>query len=117
MTTLALAIGIAVAYWLQPGMINKQSLTIKDVPSFTQQADSSFDWAHFFLHNFTLQVLFIALATGVLLHYSKKRLEINRTLEKISYYVFKALRYVMICLLLAHLAAWPIRLESLACIP
>ncbi|MDB5257855.1 MAG: sodium:dicarboxylate symporter [Chitinophagaceae bacterium] len=94
-TTLALAIGIAVAYWLQPGLIDKQSLTVKDASHYAQQTDAAFDWLHFFLHNFTLQVLFIALVTGILLHYSNKRVEITRTLEKISYYVFKALKYVM----------------------
>jgi len=94
-TTLALAIGIAVAYWLQPGHIDKQSLTLKDATVYTQQQDAAFDWFNFLLHNFTLQVLCIALLTGILLHYSKKRFEINRRLEKISFYVFKALKYAM----------------------
>jgi aerobic C4-dicarboxylate transport protein len=94
-TTLALAIGIAVAYWLKPGLIDKQSLPVKDATAYTQHSDVGFDWSHFFLHNFTLQVLCIAILTGVLLHYSKKRLQIHRSLEKISYYVFKALKYVM----------------------
>lgn len=94
-TTLALAIGIAVAYWLQPGHIDKHSLAINDPKSYTQQPEATFDWLNFFLHNFTLQVLCIALLSGILLHYSNKRFEINRILEKISYYVFKALKYVM----------------------
>lgn len=94
-TTLALAIGIALAYVLQPGHIDKQSLTVQDATKYTQQPDASFDWMHFLLSNFTLQVLCVALVTGILLHYSNKRLVINATLNKISHYVFQALKYVM----------------------
>lgn len=94
-TTLALAIGIAVAYWLQPGRIDRQQLSAQDATKYTHQNDVHFDWIHFFLSNFTLQLLCIALLTGILLHYSSKRLVINTFLSKISHYVFLALKYVM----------------------
>jgi len=94
-TTLALAIGITIAFVLKPGLIDKQNLAVQDATKYTQQSNTAFDWLHFFLNNFTLQVLTIALLSGILLHYSSYRLKINILLNKISYYVFKALKYVM----------------------
>lgn len=94
-TTLALAIGIAVAYLLHPGHIDREQLSIQDAAKYTQQAEGDFDWVHFLLSNFTLQVLCVAMVTGILLHYSKKRFKINQILNRISKVVFKALKYVM----------------------
>jgi len=94
-TTLALTIGIAVAYLLQPGHIDRQQLSIQDASRYTLQPDAGFDWLDFLSSNFTLQVLCLALLTGILLHYSKSRFRINQVLNSISHYVFKALKYVM----------------------
>jgi aerobic C4-dicarboxylate transport protein len=94
-TTLALAIGIAVSYLLKPGLIDKQNLTEQDATKYTQSSTAAFDWMHFFLSNFTLQVLCLALMSGILLHYSPRRLQVNAFLNSISYYVFKTLKYVM----------------------
>ncbi len=94
-TTLALGIGIAVAYLLQPGHIDREQLTVQDATKYTQHLEADFDWFHFLLSNFTLQVLCMALVTGILLHYSKSRFKINQVLNRISKYVFKALTYVM----------------------
>ncbi|HSZ71738.1 MAG TPA: cation:dicarboxylase symporter family transporter, partial [Cytophagaceae bacterium] len=94
-TTLALAIGIALAYLLKPGHLNKNNLSVQDSSKYTQQASHSFDWGHFFSSNVMLQVLCIAVLTGIFLHFSNRQQQISNTLNQISFYVFKALKYVM----------------------
>jgi aerobic C4-dicarboxylate transport protein len=94
-TTFALAIGIVVALIIKPGHINREGLSIQDASKFTKQAEHAFDWLQFFMNNFTLQVLVLALIAGVVLSYSKKREVQVELLEKISRLVYKILRYVM----------------------
>jgi len=94
-TTFALAIGIMVALIIKPGHINREGLSIQDASKFTKQAAHAFDWLQFFLNNFTLQVLVLALIAGIVLSYSKKREARVLLLEKISKLVYKLLRYVM----------------------
>ena len=94
-TTFALAIGIVVALIIKPGHINREGLSIQDASKFTKQAEHAFDWLQFFMNNFTLQVLVLALIAGVVLSYSKKREVQVELLEKISHLVYKILRYVM----------------------
>lgn len=94
-TTFALGIGILVALLIKPGHINRTGLAIQDASKFTKQADHPFDWFQFFMNNFTLQVLVLALIAGIVLSYSKKREIRVSALEKISALVYKLLRYVM----------------------
>jgi aerobic C4-dicarboxylate transport protein len=94
-TTFALAIGILTALLLQPGRINKEGLAIQDASKYTQRGEHAFDWLQFFMSNFTLQVLFVALIAGVVLSYSGKRELWVERLEKISRYIYRLLRYVM----------------------
>ncbi len=94
-TTFALGIGIVVALLLKPGQINREGLSIQDASKYTKQADHAFDWLQFFLSNFTLQVLVLALIAGMVLSYSKKREARVQLLEKVSSFVYKLLRYVM----------------------
>jgi aerobic C4-dicarboxylate transport protein len=94
-TTFALGIGVLVALIIKPGHINRAGLSIQDASKFTRQADHPFDWFRFFMNNFTLQVLVLALIAGVVLSYSKKREARVSVLEKISAMVYKLLRYVM----------------------
>jgi len=94
-TTFALAIGIIVALVIKPGHINREGLTIQDASKFTKQAEHAFNWLQFFMNNFTLQVLALALLAGIVLSYSKKREARVELLEKISRLVYKLLRYVM----------------------
>ena len=94
-TTFALAIGIMVALIIKPGHINREGLSIQDASKFTKQAAHAFDWLQFFLNNFTLQVLVLALIAGIVLSYSKMREARVLLLEKISKLVYKLLRYVM----------------------
>lgn len=92
-TTLALAIGIAVAYLLQPGKIDKQGLALQDPSKYT--GPSRFSWLQFFLDNPTLQVLLAAIIIGIVLNYIRQREQIVHILARASQFVFAALKYVM----------------------
>lgn len=93
-TTFALAIGVAVAYFIEPGKIDKTGLSIEDASKYTSGA-SEFSWLKFFLDNFTLQVLVAAIIAGIILSYSSKREKAVSVLYICSDYVFKALKIVM----------------------
>lgn len=92
-TTLALAIGIAVAYLLQPGKIDKSGLSLQDPAKYAN--GSEFSWLNFFLSNLTLQVLLAAILIGILLNYSKHREQAVHILSRGSKIVFLGLKYVM----------------------
>ena len=94
-STLALAIGIAVAYVFQPGKIDKTGLAIQDASKYTNGASEHFSWLQFFLSNLTLQVLLIAIIVGVALNFYKHREKTILILERISKVVFLGLKYVM----------------------
>ena len=93
-TTFALAIGVIVAYIIQPGKIDKSGLDIGDASKYTGEK-SDFSWLQFFLDNVTLQVLLAAIIVGIVLNYSRKREKAVGFLYKCSNIVFKALKFVM----------------------
>ncbi|TPD69934.1 cation:dicarboxylate symporter family transporter [Flavobacterium microcysteis] len=94
-TTFALAIGVIAAYVIQPGKIDKSGLDIQDASKYTSNPRTEFDWWQFFMDNFTLQVLVVAIVCGILLNYYSKRESVVGTLYKASKIVFKALKFVM----------------------
>ncbi len=94
-STLALAIGIAIAYVFQPGKIDKTGLAIQDASKYTNGASEDFSWLQFFLSNLTLQVLLVAIIVGVALNFYKHREKTILVLERISKVVFLGLKYVM----------------------
>lgn len=94
-STLALAIGIAVAYIFQPGKIDKTGLAIQDASKYTNGASEDFSWLQFFLSNLTLQVLLVAIIVGVALNFYKHREKTILILERFSKVVFLGLKYVM----------------------
>ncbi len=94
-TTLALAIGVGVAYWLQPGNIDKSMLAMGDATKYTSKAAVPFSWLHFIQSNVTIQVLMIAIVVGIVINYLSKRDLIIYKLDKVSKFVFKLLKYVM----------------------
>lgn len=94
-TTFALAIGVLAAYVIQPGKIDKSGLDIQDASKYTSNPRTEFDWWQFFMDNFTLQVLVLAIVCGILLNYYSKRESVVATLYKASKIVFKALKFVM----------------------
>lgn len=94
-TTLALAIGVGVAYWLQPGNIDKSMLSMGDASKYTSKASVPFSWLHFIQSNVTIQVLIVAIIVGIVINYLTKRDLIIYKLDKVSKFVFKLLKYVM----------------------
>ncbi len=93
-TTFALAIGVAVAYLIEPGKIDKTGLNVQDASKYTS-GGSDFSWLKFFLDNLTLQVLLAAIIAGIALNFYKRREEAVALLYTASDYVFKALKIVM----------------------
>lgn len=94
-STLALAIGIVVAYYFEPGKIDKSGLALQDASKFTEGAAENFSWINFFLANLTLQVLLVAILVGVSLNFYKHREQTVLVLERFSKAVFLGLKYVM----------------------
>lgn len=94
-TTFALGIGIAVAYLMQPGKIDKSGLQMQDPSKYTTNPAETFSWVQFFLSNITLQVLLAAIVVGLALNYYTKRVQVVHILYKASGFVFKALKFVM----------------------
>ncbi|MGZ8515865.1 MAG: cation:dicarboxylate symporter family transporter [Chitinophagaceae bacterium] len=95
-TTFALLIGVAVALIIQPGNgVDTTAVKGGDISSYTQSGESFSLWI-FFKENSTLQVLLVALLSGVLLNFYEKRDKVIAFLQKISKYVFKGLHKVML---------------------
>ena len=94
-TTFALAIGIAVAYIIQPGKIDKSGLQMQEPSKYTANPATDFSWVSFFLSNLTLQVLLVAIIVGIALNYYSRREQAVHYMYKASNYVFKALKMVM----------------------
>ena len=95
-TTLALIIGIIVAYYIQPGAgVNTRQLYGGDISKFTEGA-KQFSWIKFFKDNATIQVLLFSILTGIILSKIKHVQKLIGGLKYISIYVFKALHFVML---------------------
>jgi aerobic C4-dicarboxylate transport protein len=93
-TTFALVIGIAVAYWIKPGAIDISDLKAVDDPVL-HKAQAGFSWLKFFMDNLTLQILVVAITVGILLNFYRRRDLAIEKLTMLSKWVFKALKYVM----------------------
>jgi aerobic C4-dicarboxylate transport protein len=102
-TTISLTIGIAVAYLLRPGEIDKTGLPIQDATKYIRQGAKGFDWIQFFRTNLTLQVLVLAIITGIVISLLKRKSKITNVLHVANKIVFTLLRCVM---LLAPLGAF-----------
>ncbi len=93
-TTFALTLGLLVAHFLKPGDIDLAGLTAKDASQYTQNTQE-FSWLNFFMSNLTLQILVIALVTGIVVSNLKGRTKIVSSFEKFSVLVFRFLKVVM----------------------
>jgi aerobic C4-dicarboxylate transport protein len=95
-TTIALIIGIAVAYLIKPGEgIVTSSVTSPDVvDNYTKRA-REFSWLHFLQDNITIQILLLSIVSGIVLSKVKTGEKIIHYLRIISSYVFKSLHFVM----------------------
>ena len=95
-TTLALIIGIVVAYYIQPGVgVNTTNIEGGDISKFTEGA-KKFSWVKFFKDNATIQVLVASILFGIILSKLKNASAITDPLKFISKYIFKALHIVML---------------------
>ncbi|MFT3947147.1 MAG: cation:dicarboxylase symporter family transporter [Agriterribacter sp.] len=94
-TTFALVLGIAFALFFEPGKIDKSGLPMQDASKYAKEGHSNFNWIDFLKENFTLQVLIVAIITGIILSQVKHREKILKWLAMITHYVFRALKYVM----------------------
>jgi aerobic C4-dicarboxylate transport protein len=94
-TTFALGLGVFLAEYLQPGNIDKNTLIVSDASKYTTNAHQAFSWLKFLQDNFTIQVLIVAILTGIIVSRIKQREYIVGRLDKVSKFVFKLLKYVM----------------------
>jgi aerobic C4-dicarboxylate transport protein len=102
-TTVALLIGILVAHLIKPGAgIVTTAAGTPDVNTFAKRAED-FSWLRFLQENVTIQILFLSIIAGIVLSKITSAKKIIDVLKQISFYVFKALHYVM---LLAPLGAF-----------
>lgn len=95
-TTFALLAGVVVALIIQPGTgVDTTAVKGGDISKYTKQGDSFSLW-EFFRKNSTLQVLIMAIVTGIVLNYYSKKEGIVSFLKKISKYLFIGLHKVML---------------------
>lgn len=93
-TTFALIIGVMVALVIQPGNgIDTNHIKGEDVSKYTQ---TKFSWLKFLKDNSTLQVLIVALLSGIILNYYEHKEKIIHFLKLAAKYIFKGLHAVMI---------------------
>jgi aerobic C4-dicarboxylate transport protein len=95
-TTLSLAIGIGMAYLVKPGLIDKSGLPIQDASKYIRQGAKGIDWVKFFETNVVLMVLVAAIIAGIIFNQLRQREAVLQWLKKISNYVFRLLRLVML---------------------
>lgn len=95
-TTIALLIGIIVAWVIQPGSgVDTKAVTGGDISKYTKGAHD-FSWWKFIKDNLTIQILLLSILFGIFLSKYNGREKIVRSLTNASKYVFKGLHYVML---------------------
>jgi len=92
-TTFALIIGVIVALIIKPGHGIITNNLKGDISKYTQ---TSFSWLKFLEENSTLQVLIVAIFSGIGLNYLRFKKDITDALQVIAKYVFKILHAIMI---------------------
>ncbi len=95
MTTLALLIGLGVAWLVQPGAgLDPSRFAGADVSKY-QLGAQGFSWWGFFSSNLTLQVLVAALVAGTILARWSGAPRVSLKLAWLLHHVFRALRWAM----------------------
>lgn len=93
-TTIALLIGIVVAYLIQPGAgIDTKGMQWDDVSKFNKS--DAISLLSFFRENSTIQFLILSIGVGILLNRSIYKEKVLRKIQWASSYLFKALGWVM----------------------
>lgn len=94
-TTVALLIGVLVANIIRPGDgVITSAVQGGDVSKYAKSA-GAFSWWQFFLDNVTLQVLVLAILTGVVLSRYSGREPLVAVMNRLSKIIFRALHIVM----------------------
>ncbi len=94
-TTLALVIGLAVGFLLEPGAnVNTAAVNKGDISKYSG-ASISISWLQFFKDNITIQVLLFAIISGIILSKLKQKEIVLQKIYWVSKYVFKGLHWVM----------------------
>jgi aerobic C4-dicarboxylate transport protein len=94
-TTLALLIGIAVAYFVQPGAgVDTGQAAAANIDAYQKRAEE-FSWLRFLKENLTIQILLLSIVFGIWLSRYRRKDRIISYFKKASKYVFKALHWVM----------------------
>jgi aerobic C4-dicarboxylate transport protein len=94
-TTIALLVGILVAWVIQPGnAVNTSAVTGGDISKYTN-ASHDFSWLKFLKDNLTIQVLLLSILFGIFLSKYKGREKIMQYLYIGSKKIFKGLHWVM----------------------
>jgi aerobic C4-dicarboxylate transport protein len=95
-TTVALFIGVIIANIIRPGDgVVTSEIKGGDISKYTKSAELGFSFMKFFLDNATLQVLLLAIVTGIVLSNYSGRQKIVDFLAPVSKKIFWALHKVM----------------------
>ena len=93
-TTIALFIGVAVAYLIQPGSgINTTGMQWDDVSKYNKP--DAISLLGFFRENSTIQFLLLSILLGIFLNRSSHKETVLKKIQIVSTYLFKALGWVM----------------------
>jgi aerobic C4-dicarboxylate transport protein len=95
-TTIALLIGIVIAWVIQPGSgVNTHAVAGGDISKYTT-ASHDFSFWKFLKDNLTIQVLLFSILFGIFLSKYSGREAIMKSLTTGSKYIFKGLHFVML---------------------
>jgi aerobic C4-dicarboxylate transport protein len=83
------------AFLIQPGRINKTGLPIQDATAYIRKGAHGFDWVEFLKTNLVLQILVLAIITGIVVSLNPRREKVLRLLQPATRFVFLLLKYVM----------------------
>ena len=93
-TTLALVIGVVVAYVVQPGA-GVDTSSVQKVDAAAYSGNVSVSWSKFFRENITIQVLLLSIVSGIVISKLRIKEKILKPINLVSKYVFRALHLVM----------------------
>jgi aerobic C4-dicarboxylate transport protein len=95
-STLSLVIGVLVALWIQPGIINSEIrgiVTMSDASKFTK--NTHFNLGSIIAQNINLQILLAAIIVGFAISYFPKREKYVHGLGRLTHFVFIGLKFAM----------------------
>jgi aerobic C4-dicarboxylate transport protein len=93
-TTVALIIGVVVAYIIQPGA-GVDTSSVEKVDMAAYNGNVSVSWSKFFKENITIQVLLFSIIFGMVLSKLSAKEKVLKPIYIASKYVFRALHLVM----------------------